>query len=251
MRPVPERTAAKASGEQFYETGKPCVNGHVGRRYTANGVCVSCQVIRHDRYMAKGGRPEHPARVIARDAGEIHYSTGEPCKNGHDKRYVTTGSCVQCDVDKIRRWYDRNPGMEAELARKYRAKDPTAHRKASIKWAKNNRGKVADIRKRMIARDPGAWRKKWLVTINNYRAKKAANGGEFTAADIEALYAKQDGKCAACGSHNSLEIDHIIAVSKGGTSDPANLQLLCRKCNRSKGDRDFQEWAIEKGHVLL
>lgn len=34
-----------------------------------------------------------------------------------------------------------------------------------------------------------------------------------------------------------LEIDHIIPISKGGTSTEDNLQTLCWKCNRSKGAR--------------
>jgi 5-methylcytosine-specific restriction endonuclease McrA len=32
-----------------------------------------------------------------------------------------------------------------------------------------------------------------------------------------------------------LEVDHIIPVSKGGLSEPENLQTLCWRCNRSKG----------------
>jgi hypothetical protein len=32
-----------------------------------------------------------------------------------------------------------------------------------------------------------------------------------------------------------LEVDHIIPVSKGGLSEPENLQTLCWRCNRTKG----------------
>lgn len=33
-----------------------------------------------------------------------------------------------------------------------------------------------------------------------------------------------------------LEIDHIKPIAKGGKSTPDNLQTLCRRCNRMKGD---------------
>lgn len=32
-----------------------------------------------------------------------------------------------------------------------------------------------------------------------------------------------------------LEVDHIVPVSKGGLSEPENLQTLCWRCNRAKG----------------
>lgn len=34
-----------------------------------------------------------------------------------------------------------------------------------------------------------------------------------------------------------FEIDHVIPKSTGGKTETGNLQLLCRRCNRSKGPR--------------
>ena len=48
--------------------------------------------------------------------------------------------------------------------------------------------------------------------------------------------------CVVCGSAENLEIDHIIPVSRGGTNDRENLQLLCRTCNRSKWAYTMEEW---------
>lgn len=56
--------------------------------------------------------------------------------------------------------------------------------------------------------------------------------------DIEKIVFKIHGKiCALCGSSKHPEIDHIIPIAKGGTNEISNLQVLCRKCNRSKGAR--------------
>lgn len=46
----------------------------------------------------------------------------------------------------------------------------------------------------------------------------------------------RDGKvCARCGATDDLTIDHIIPIIKGGSDEVTNLQVLCRKCNSSKG----------------
>lgn len=39
------------------------------------------------------------------------------------------------------------------------------------------------------------------------------------------------------GKERLLEMDHIIPVAKGGCTVEENLQTLCWKCNRSKGDK--------------
>ena len=61
------------------------------------------------------------------------------------------------------------------------------------------------------------------------------------------VLAESGGRCALCGAHAKdvpLNVDHFVPRSKGGTSDFGNLQALCYRCNRGKGnadDRDFRE----------
>lgn len=48
------------------------------------------------------------------------------------------------------------------------------------------------------------------------------------------VWRRDKGQCVQCASKEKLEYDHIIPVSKGGSSTERNIQLLCEKCNRQK-----------------
>ena len=61
---------------------------------------------------------------------------------------------------------------------------------------------------------------------------------------------RRDRVCQLCGvgpKDEVLEVDHIIPRSKGGTNDPDNLQVLCTRCNRGKGNRDQTNFRDNSG----
>ena len=52
-----------------------------------------------------------------------------------------------------------------------------------------------------------------------------------------AVWIRDGGRCMECAALDYLEFDHLIPVAKGGSNTVNNIQLLCRRCNGSKGDR--------------
>lgn len=86
------------------------------------------------------------------------------------------------------------------------------------------------------------------------RSRKRGAGGIFTADQIDELYRKQRGRCAGPGCGDPLgddfHRDHRVALSKGGTNDISNIELLCERCNLRKHAKDPVTWAQENGRLI-
>ena len=85
------------------------------------------------------------------------------------------------------------------------------------------------------------------VSNANARARGYGKVAELTAFQWLEILKLHDNSCALCGGNCSrftLEIDHIIPLSKGGTHELPNLRPLCNPCNVSKGngERFGRKW---------
>ncbi len=75
------------------------------------------------------------------------------------------------------------------------------------------------------------------ITTRGYHKK---NQRALMTPELREEIAERDNyTCQICGRYMpdgfGLQIDHIIPVSKGGKTVRSNLQVLCMKCNQSKG----------------
>jgi hypothetical protein len=62
----------------------------------------------------------------------------------------------------------------------------------------------------------------------------------------EYVLEKWGRQCFYCDAREvPLQVEHIVAKSKGGSDRVSNLTLACKKCNQKKGDTDVKEF-LEK-----
>jgi 5-methylcytosine-specific restriction endonuclease McrA len=63
----------------------------------------------------------------------------------------------------------------------------------------------------------------------------------------EYLLEKWDRHCAYCGAKNTpLQLEHIVARSRGGSNRVSNLTLACEPCNRAKGALPVEEFLAKR-----
>jgi hypothetical protein len=82
--------------------------------------------------------------------------------------------------------------------------------------------------------------------VSNAKAIAARNGfgsRHISDATKRHVWERDGGKCVYCGCTESIEYDHKHPVSKGGNSEPENIQLLCRPCNRKKRTKTAEQAA--------
>lgn len=136
------------------------------------------------------------------------------------------------------------------------ADDLLEHRGEIFKKYRDHNNYVIDVRDAIVGfadyphLDPPGKIKKALRMVSDFiahvdRKEKGKTTKRYeraaAAKDFDALFiavGRRDGfKCAACGSVDDLQLDHIEPVALGGETHPNNLQLLCKPCNIQKGER--------------
>jgi 5-methylcytosine-specific restriction endonuclease McrA len=153
------------------------------------------------------------------------------CKRGHkfsaDNTYLYGGKriCRKCRKLRLQLWIKNNYERMITLRRKWREENPE-------RVKSNNRRNRSSLRQ---------WRKDHPESVASYRATRRTSvtkaGGSFTSKQWIFLCKIYGNKCLCCRRKKCLEADHVIPVSKGGSSNISNIQPLCRSCNAKKGTK--------------
>jgi 5-methylcytosine-specific restriction endonuclease McrA len=139
--------------------------------------------------------------------------------------------CKQCYNEDNSKYREENAEKVRERHRKYREENPEKVREGVRKWQQANLEKMRENIRKWTKENPD----KVKAKDQRRAARKAGNGGSFTAEEWQDLCERYDYRCLCCGEQKKLEADHVIPLTKGGTSNIDNIQCLCRSCNARKG----------------
>lgn len=238
---------AKAAGSKWFFTGKPCCYGHLSIRPTNGGTCSEChRITARAQYACDTERIK--ARILARERALRIEDPEKARQLSRKKMRAWRSANPELARAAARAWQSENKDRVRELRRARYALDPARHRAKTQKWRAANPEKAREGFLSWYLANPELNRN----NERKRRARKANAEGTHTAADIARIRKMQRDRCAYCATKLKGEghVDHIIALTKGGSNWPKNLQLLCAPCNCSKHNSDPIEFMQAAGRLL-
>lgn len=148
--------------------------------------------------------------------------------------------------ERSKQHYHNNPGVYQQI-KQHRQEDLEKYRESIRDFRKKHPERIKVYTKRYRKKHPELYRS-WMKSNPGKgaayqaarRAIKTQAGGSYTVQEWEALKAQYDYTCLCCGRREpaiKLTADHVIPITKLGSSNIDNIQPLCFSCNSSKNTK--------------
>ena len=239
------RKDAIERGLTKYYDGKPCKNGHLAEKHTANYSCIVCHAERQKK---------------------LYEKNPEKYKNRRKTRYwenpekarQSTRDWIANNITKVKQsnalYYKNNSEKIKNQVKEYRNINKILLRtKSKIKYNKltvEQKNKIVEKRRQKLLNDRSfrfhTYEKakeyrnnnKNLIRSHrsNYRARKKIALGVITPELIELRHKQQKNLCYYCDTlyNDQYHIDHMVPLVRGGTNEPHNICIACIQCNLRK-----------------
>lgn len=192
------------------------------------------------------------ARILGRSDGTVitHLIPSAVQKvRQQNKRYYEANAAQERER-KMRYRRDNPEKVREDARRRYRA-NPEKERERVRRWQKANPEKVIEIQRRVQINNPSNMRERCRRRREWRRASRRAALQPVTRAQIDARFALWGNRCAFCGvdanhernhGRRCLTVEHVLALTKGGLDEAANIIPACSACNCSKNNSPVENW---------
>lgn len=131
------------------------------------------------------------------------------------------------------KWLAENPERRKEVVQAHYQRNKASENARAVAWRKANPDRIKEHRR--------GWHQRHREANIARMAARRAKAREYVVSDRD-LRRIMAQPCAHCGSGERLHLDHIVPLARGGQHAVGNLQMLCQRCNQSKGKKVMTEW---------
>ena len=180
--------------------------------------CSRCKQIQpNSEFYLYHGKPRSQCKSCTRD---YLTKTKESRSLYHKEYYAKTR---EHKLEKTHINYEKNKDLRKQ--------------QASL-WNKKNKDRVNYLQRERYRLRPET------KSEHKHRRRARLNNNGVYHVSTKFLNKLRSSSCAVCKSTNSVSIDHIVPISRGGAHSEGNLQPLCFSCNSSKGNKTMMEWKL-------
>jgi len=217
---------------------KICLACKEFKEHYGKGLCKNCYGKKwrkdnpeYNKYYGKKWYKENP----------IYYkkwqkNNPEKVKNARKKYYLgnTYKEWAAENKEKIRKKNKKYYSENKEKAKEWAAENKEKIRKKNKKYYSENKEKAKIFRKKWQGNNPEKVREENFRRRTNGKIEKGVIA-KIINENILKYGIITCEKCKKqCLSSYDYHVDHIVPISKGGTNDCGNLQVLCAYCNLNK-----------------
>jgi hypothetical protein len=163
------------------------------------------------------------------------------------------------------RWAAANPERKKEADARWAAEHPEKAKAKGAKWYTEHSEKVKIAAAKWAAEHPEkvkAIKSKWskthplVVRAQNSRrnARKRSAIGSYTASEFRVLCDESSWQCSYCAAVldiKTVQADHVVPLSRGGSNYIKNIAVACKPCNASKNNTPLPVWLSRTGRTAF